>query len=68
MNFLAPTQNAHFKHREKSLCASFFLGKDAKKGPTQTVSGGLLGPKSESVKCRFSAKLEKLEKIFAVQE
>ena len=44
-NCLDPTQIRHFGPPEKSLCVHF-LGKNAKKGPTLTFSGGFFGSKT----------------------
>ena len=46
VNFLAPTQNTPLSAPRKKLLCLISWEKDAKKGPTQTFSKGILGPKN----------------------
>ena len=56
INFLAPTQKTRFgAPRNKSLCASFFLGKDAKKGTHINLFRGFFGVKTGVPNRTFSA-------------
>ena len=45
ISFLAPTQNPPPRKKKIMCLISYFLGKNAKKGPTSTFSGGFWGQK-----------------------
>ena len=56
INFLAPTPNTPFlapPPPQKKVYVRHFLGKDAKKGPTNFFPGGFLGSKRGSQKGHF---------------